>query len=317
MSNKSYMTSDDLIESIKRRASIPESQNTFTPQDFLDILNEEQAIGLVPSILQYHEEFFVRSLDVPILQDTFRYALPYRAVGNKLRDICFVDTSGNEYEMTRIDADSTYDIKQWGYGNSLRPYKLEGGDIVLLAGNVSGSQGSLRMRYYLRPNQLVKTNRSAAIDTINRTTGTITFAADLPDHFSGSVEYDFNRTNSDHRIIAFDVVPLALTINSITFTPADIPADVVIGDIICQAGETIIPNIPTDLHVVLAHRGATRCLESLGDTQGLQNANAKLQEMEQRTGNLIDNRTEGNPIKVVNRHSLLRTGRYRRGTRSW
>ena len=88
-----------------------------------------------------------------------------------------------------------------------------------------------------------------------------------------------------------------------------------IGDHIAISTESAIPQIPDDLHPVLAHRVAARILEALGDTEGLQNANTKLAELEQQTTTLIDNRVEDSPKKVVNRHSNLRAGlnsRYRR-----
>jgi hypothetical protein len=67
-----------------------------------------------------------------------------------------------------------------------------------------------------------------------------------------------------------------------------------------QAQECFIPQIPQELHSMLAQRVSCRCLEALGDMQKLQMANAKLQEMEKRTDNLIDNRAESSPQKVVN-----------------
>jgi len=96
----------------------------------------------------------------------------------------------------------------------------------------------------------------------------------------------------------------------ITNTPtALLPDEMIVGDYVAQANQTIIPNIPTELHSMLAQRVACRCLEALGDMQGLQMANQKLAEMELKTGSLIDNRVEGAPLKVVNRHGFLRQSR--------
>ena len=74
------------------------------------------------------------------------------------------------------------------------------------------------------------------------------------------------------------------------------------------AQESKVPQVPTDLHVVLAHRLAARCLEALGDTQGLNNANVKLQDFEGKLQNVIDNRVEDAPKKVKNRNGLIRSG---------
>lgn len=302
-----YLTSDDIIESVKRRASIPEAQNTFTPQDFLDLANEEMAMGLVPTILQFHEEYLVKSEDTALVSGQVRYPIPYRAIGNKLRDLCYVDSSGNEFEMIKIDQDNTYDYRP--NNDLVFRYKVEGGDIVILVNENAILTGSLRFRYHLRPSSLVLLNRGAQISSIDRNTGIILFTDEVPSHFTTSILFDLNRTKPDHRIISFDITATAVGASSITFDTDDIPDDLEAGDYICQSGETVIPNIPTDLHVMLAHRVATRCLESLGDTQGLQNANVKLAEMEVKTGTLIDARVESSPMKIVNRHGLVRAGR--------
>jgi hypothetical protein len=68
--------------------------------------------------------------------------------------------------------------------------------------------------------------------------------------------------------------------------------------------------------MILAHRVATRILESMGDTEGLTNANQKLAELEQNINTLVDNRVEDSPKKITNHRAILRTGlfvrRYRR-----
>jgi hypothetical protein len=108
--------------------------------------------------------------------------------------------------------------------------------------------------------------------------------------------------------IAF--LPTLLFSQAIINTPSSlIPDELSIGDYVAEAGQCIIPSIPTELHSMLAQRVACRCLEALGDMQGLQMANQKLSEMELKTGSLIDNRVEGAPLKVVNRHGFLRQSR--------
>ena len=87
-------------------------------------------------------------------------------------------------------------------------------------------------------------------------------------------------------------------------------AALVPGDYICLANEAIIPQIPPDLHNALAERTSMRILAAIGDVQGVQVSNAKIQEIEQRQGNLLDNRIEGAPLKIAARHSLLRYGKF-------
>ena len=383
-----YLTSADLIASVKRRASIPESQSTFTDADFLALANEELAIGLVPSILQYHEEYLVTSIMTPIIDNVRFYPVPSRAIGNRLRILSYVDNQGNKFEMTRLQPEAQYDMQRATSINGIYRFFMEGTNVVLVPGPTIHAVGNLEMGFFLRPNQLVLSSRAATVTGVDPTTGIIT-VDQIPKNFSTATLYDFVRpqsantiqsydrsaavintslktiqfspsfllsnvavsvigdvtttitTSSPHGLFTGDTVSLSSSTSTpsvngtfiiavtgpTTFTiPGAVTAagtvlvsssiSIAVGDIITQAEETIIPNIPTELHVVLAHRVAARCLESLGDQAGLQMANAKLQEMEVKTGNLIDNRVEGSAQKILNRNGILRLGKIGR-RRNW
>jgi hypothetical protein len=58
-------------------------------------------------------------------------------------------------------------------------------------------------------------------------------------------------------------------------------------------------------------------LESMGDVQNLQAANAKLVEMEQKTDYLLNNRVEGAPMKVRNKHGFIRQSLRRKYKNNW
>lgn len=88
-----------------------------------------------------------------------------------------------------------------------------------------------------------------------------------------------------------------------------LPRAINITDIFAIAEQTIIPQIPVELHSMLSQRIAIRCLEALGDQNGLQAAMIKLAEMEVKTGSLIDNRVEGASLKVAPKHTFLRRSR--------
>lgn len=303
------MNSTELITSIKRRASIPESQATFEDTDFLELATEEQNIGLVPSVLSVHEEYFVYEQTVSLVTGTLRYAIPYRAIGNKLRDLTYVDAQGNEYPTIKVSQEDS--LETFAFDTNPLRYKIQAGNVVLLVSPNTTLTGSLKFYYYLRPNSIVLLSRGAQITAIDTGTGDITVDS-VPTHFTTSLLYDFNRSKPDHHILSFDKSVTSILGTTITFDTDDIPSDLEVGDYICQSGETVIPNIPTDLHVVLTHRAAARCLEALGASQDLQNANVKLAEMEQKTGTLIDNRVESQPTKILNRNSFLRKTMWRK-----
>ena len=413
MATTPWLTSDDLISAMKRKIAFPISSNTFSETDFLEFLNEEMLISQVPSVLQFHEEYYVTYEIVPLEVDKSRYAIPSRAIGLKLRDLCYADDAviagqeyGNLFEMSRIlPDDKTYFQKNANSVNSLHKYYVEGNDIVLTPGISGTPTGSLVFFFYIRPNKLVANSRAATVQsfkknitlvnasivaadtvTINSVTftavagspaanefqiggtGTITavnLAASIntnatigtamstaavltltysdisyvfstlntagfsiqtaqqisfdavPSNITNSSYVDFLQTKPGHKIISYDALLSASAVSAsiITFTAGTVPSGVIVGDYVCSQYECIIPYLPTDLHSGLAERTSARILASIGDTEGLATVNAKIAEIEQRQGNLLDDRVESSPQKIIARHSLLRQGTFGRNGR--
>jgi len=162
MAIRPWMTSDDLIASVKRKIALPINQRTFSEEDILAFANEEVMISQVPDIMMYHEEYFVYSEDILLVANQERYPIPERAIGQKLRDVFYKDESGNLFEMVRVNPDDkSYFQSSVGNINQAGRYYLEGNDLVLTPLNVASPTGWLRFSYFLRPNQLVPNDEAA------------------------------------------------------------------------------------------------------------------------------------------------------------
>ena len=169
MSTKPYMTTDELIESVKRRISFPISQNTFKYSDITAFLNEEMQLSAVPSIRIEHEEYFVYKVSVPLVNAVSRYEIPNRAIGMALRDVKYSDSTGNFYDMTRIAPDDKAFFQQSnGSNQTISKYYIEGNEIVLTPLVQAGASGKLNFFIYLRPNSLVKNDRAATIQNFQK-----------------------------------------------------------------------------------------------------------------------------------------------------
>jgi hypothetical protein len=324
-----YMTSTTLIDAIKRKALLPNNQSTFTNADFLAFANEELQIGVVPSLMILHEEYFVYKDVVTMMPNQVRYTIPYRAIGGKLRDLFYQDLGGTLHEMTRVSPNDKAYYQTSHLQNRYIAYYIEGNDIVILPTVSPQVTGTLIFTYFLRPNELVEQDRVAIVQSISVGATTTTYTVDaVPTGMTSTTLVDLLQTKPGHKTRKFDISPSQIIGSTqIVFNNSDLLIDPIVnqtlgipvameaGDQICFAGECFVPQIPTDLHSVLAQRVAARCLEALGDQQGLQAANVKLEEMEQKTGTIADNRVGGSIIKVTNFGGLLRTSRVRR--RGW
>ena len=327
-----------MIKTALRRAMIPSEQATFTCCDIIDIMNEEFGIHILPVVLRAHEEYYVIDEDQALSACTIRYKIPYRSVGNKLRDVQFVDNAGTQYEMTRVSLESRPEYQGNYTNNQFLTFYLENDSIVLMQNQISN--GNIRSSYYLRPNELVKIDRGATIISIATTPclcgpccsacgkSVTVFTVDaVPTHFSLlcactciGILYDFVQGKSPNKIIGFDrcITAICSTLKTITFVSCDLTTidlfsitpqalTFAAGDYITTAEESIVPQLPTELHPLLAQRTAIKMLEALGDTEGMRNAQQELERMEYNVMALIDNRVEGAPQKITNRHSILKS----------
>lgn len=500
---KPFYTSDDLIEAVKRKMSLPLSQQTFSADDILKFASEEMYISIVPSVMVYNQEYFVMRVATPLINNQNRYPIPSRAIGMRFRDIFYQDTQvpPNLFDMSRVNADDKAFFQANLNSNStIHKFYLEGNDVVLVPIAIGAVVGSLVFFIYLRPNQLVQNSRAAictaisspvslvplnflpnstfiqlyptntitipnhgfvngnkvlfsttgvlpagisdgdlyyvisaaantfqistsiggsatditdygsglhtvtrelfltngiqpadidfSTDTITITnndyanddrvmlynsggalptpfddntiyyivgrtintiqlsatlsgspiditfngTGTHYISSDLstvtfdaiPSNITDSSYIDFLQTESGHKTFAYDVlIPSnGISSNTITFLTQDIPTTVLgtpgistvfqAGDYICSANECIIPQIPDDLHNVLAEQTCARIMASMGDNTGLQTSQAKIADMQKQQGMLLDNRSEGNAMKINARGSILRYSRISR-----
>ena len=301
------LNSTKLIASVRKRAMLPNDTSTYTDQDILDILNEELDIGMLPKLLSLNEEHLVNHEEIPTDGSKVRFPIPYRSIGNKLRDVALVDTSGGVHELSRISLEEISDYSYYYDGladTSL--FYIENNEVVLVSSTV-GSYESVRMYFYLRPNVIVLEKETAIIDLIDRTTGTVVLRT-FPKTFSSTPEMDFIGARTPNKTFAYDKAPMSVNVNAktVVFNPSDIPASLSVGDYLCLRETTPVPQIPTEMHPVLAQRAAIHMLEGLGDTEGLRNAMNRLDRMDMDTMSLVDDRCEGSPQKINQRHSPLK-----------
>lgn len=309
----SFKTSK-IIESISRRAMLPDNESTFTEADFLDMVDDELRYFAVPHILSAKEEYLITYEEITLVEGQLSYTIPYRSVGSIVRDVAVVETSGVVRELSRIELD---DISNYSsrYNSGAYPgvFYLEG-DQIKFPYQFTIPQGSiLRVYFPLAPNKLVTEKEVGTIADINRTTGVITLS-NFPDKYADLPLFDFIKERNPNNILDYDISAVSANKNAKTveFAVADIPANLVVGDHLAIAGETMVLQLPTEFQKVVCQRVAVQALEALGDAQNLTMAQGRLEQMEKATLQLIINRVEGAPIKISPRRSILRNTQNRR-----
>lgn len=311
MATNDAMTSKKLIESVGNRSHVPVNQSTFTEEKFLDFATEELRLSLIPFILAMNEDYMLFEIETPLVANKREYEIPNRATGVKLKDLQLKNPSGNYRELTRTTIGERFTSDQSDYSGSLSKFYIKNNKVVLMSN--PNPVDTLVFIVYIKPSKLVTEDRVAIISGINRTSNTIV-VNEIPEVFTTQNTYDFYKASSPFNVLTIDFNIVSLNSTTNTIILSSIPEDLDVGDHISLSNEAIIPQIPEELHVMLAQMVACRVMESQGDTEGLRNAKVKLQEMKTEGGLIVDNRVTDAPKKVTNRHGFLRNlnTRYRR-----
>jgi len=291
-------TIEDLIASVKRRALIPTAQSTFTTSDFIAIANEELQSYVVPLITSQREDYFVAHYDVTLSTASNEYRLPTRAIGQALREVSIVNSQSQLLNLARISREELAESPSAGF-------YLDGNVLMLAVTNpaqITQMGQTLRMTYHQRPNTLVATTAVGTVATIGAGTGTLT-GTPSPS-IGGAV--DLLRGRPGFECLDIDSTSVAVSGAGFTFSGA-LPSDFVAGDVIAASGQTNYPQIPVELHPLLAQRVAVKCLEAMGDKEQIDVAGGVLARMETDAVKLLAPRVAGSVERIINRESPFRS----------
>ena len=103
-----FLITSELIAAVKRKAYIPNAQNTITDDDIISYINEEMQDCMVPLLKSSKEEYLTYQDAISLEPYKSKYVIPYRAVGGILRDMKFRFSDGALNEMTRIQPEDRH-----------------------------------------------------------------------------------------------------------------------------------------------------------------------------------------------------------------
>lgn len=297
-------TALSLVNSVQARILMPLSDNTLDSARIIELMSEEMMSTIEPLVLAAHEEFYVQNYDQSLVAGTYNYSIPPRAAFATWRDIVLVDTLGNEIAMTELPPE--YVKISYPVG-SLPPmftfgFVMNNDRITLWPPNSTvPTNYTLRMKIKRRPNHLTPYLNCGQITAINTGTKVVNLSVNGDGTWTTSTIFDvipnapqFTSRGDDQAITAIDN-----TLNTITMSA--LPTGIIVGDWICPAMLSPIPQVPYDMFPLLAQRGVIKCLEALGDNQNLQVAERRYQDMAADFARTVSPRIQGTRKALVNR----------------
>lgn len=291
-------TTVQLIKDVKRRGSVPTNQALFEDQDFVDMMSDCLEIRMIPNILRTREEFFVTTEDFDIAADQRRFALPERATGGRIRQLQILDENDKPIaNIQRLQPELGEDSlhQDLHHHAPVFGYFFEGNTIVL-SQDIDKLGPKLRVKYFRRPNRLTTVENAGQITAIDTGTGSLTLS-NLPAGMITGVRVDIiaGKPHFDSRADSEEVLATGGSSVQVSLETA---ALVAVGDWVCFEGESVIPQIPKELHQILIQYTLEKVLHALGDIPGSALAAKNLEELERNVYEMLDNRDDGSPQKV-------------------
>lgn len=298
------ITTTEFLDAVKRGVTVPANQVRFDDTDFLKFADEETEATILPMLTSIRQEYLVKQKNVTVTANQAAYKIPYRAVGRTLRDIKLSDTSGQVIRrLALIDPSESHIFSVNSFGEPFG-YMPQGDKIVLLPTPTTANY-VIQFFYELAPSELIPTSEAGQITAINTTTGDVTISAAVTGFTSGAT-MDLVDGKAGCTVKAEDIVNTSVSGTTVTFTAADLPSDLAVGDYVALSNQTPVVQLPDELHQSLVQAVICRLLEALGDFEGLQAARGSLKDKLDSAIKLLTPRIESQMPKVINRNGLLR-----------
>lgn len=300
-------TTDDLLNAVQISCTIPSNQALLTADRILALAQEEVELKIIPSVINTNQNYLVRYEQTPIFINQASYAIPYRALGRTLRELKINDGS----QIRNLALISLEDAHFFNYQATPNSFYFQE-DRIILVPIPQSSTLTLDIYYLLRPGRLTQTINCAQVTAIDPMTNSVTVSV-VPTGFQTGQLMDFIQGRSGNSLLSYDQAITNISGTTITFNelPLTVPYVLAVGDWIAPANTTPVLQVPEEAFSLLVSFTSYRSLMAIGDMQAAQAVLGDIPEKIRMFEMMISPRIEGEPIKIINRISLLRGNRSR------
>lgn len=300
---------DEQLARLKRDYPFPSGQGNFTDAKVIDLFNDVIRDYIAPLVISYKEEFVTYYADQTLSASTIRYEIPNRAIGNKVRKIEIIDSSGNVVVDRRAEL-----AGKNGYYYSGAYVYFNSNYLAGIAGN------TLRIYYHRILNKLVPsgtdssgvsvaytlygTNVNVRYATASTATTITLNGSSIPSTFVANAYVDIISQDNPYQVKGR--IKIVSTSGQVLTVEAHTSITIDDNDWVCLEGWTPVPNLPQDFHGLIIAKTAERIAAKIGDTGRYQIASADYQNLVTSLATIMKNRDEGNLVSIrAPRDSIL------------
>lgn len=294
---------DDIVANLIVSVRLPVSQITFTTQNLVGFLQDEQDVTLVQLIKSVREDYWLTNYDQQIVTGTYSYAIHPRTIAGAMRNVVFVDPSGFEIDCPHLDPDQIKTPSYFAFRPSWQGqgFFMQDDKMVLWPQTFNNNSYKIREKFERQPNALTLAANCAQITAVNVSANTVTFAGSPP--FSAAQLVDIINNNPQFTSQGDNMLISTVVGGTVTFdSTTPITAAVLVGMWVCPAGLTCVPQIPKQAYSLLLARGMLRVAAALQNSN-LFNVSSKMAEdAAAKVMAMVTPRVSGSPKKLVNKN---------------
>lgn len=285
MGYNTYTTSD-LVNNILLVGHVPIGNSTFTAPTLINLANRELQTGIMKQILSTRGGYYLTYEDYEAAQDGL-YVIPSDAIAGALANVELVQ------EPTIIPVNLIEESEQFSTNSPTSTsygFFMRGNFVQILP---TPSIGVARLWYLKRPSTLIPTSQAAQITSVN---GAVLTVSSAPSTLAVGVTVDVCGDQPPFNILGTGEIT---DITGVDITLDGIIVDVSPGDWIALEKQTPVPQIPVEFRPLLEQRVVVKIYELQGYLDKMKAAQAKLDELEKDTMNLITPRVKSQS-KIIN-----------------
>ncbi len=157
----------DIISRVQRLISLPTDQTLFNTNDFTQFMNDCLIEKIYPRLMKVREDyclvrnvFNLQNAQGEDLYPTGVMPIPSRAWGNTLREVRYIDISGNYYKMNPyfLEDLDLYQSKNLAFSAAYQKGFVNYNSGIKLVPPPLQDQGSIEMHYIITPSLMISDN---------------------------------------------------------------------------------------------------------------------------------------------------------------